>query len=120
MNELQFTLPGKLRIKKNSRRIFGAGKFKINLPSKAYEEWERQARSWKFLFAPKEPITAPVHVEAHIFYSGQQPDLSGCLESVGDCLQGVVWANDKQIISWDGSRLHHDKKNPRTEIIVRW
>lgn len=26
--------------------------------------------------------------------------------------------NDKQIISWDGSRLHHDLKNPRTEVEV--
>lgn len=25
-----------------------------------------------------------------------------------------------QIVSWDGSRLHHDKDNPRTEITVRW
>ena len=28
--------------------------------------------------------------------------------------------NDKQIISWDGSRLHHDLKNPRTELTVEY
>jgi hypothetical protein len=31
-----------------------------------------------------------------------------------------VWANDAQIKSWDGSRVHHDPGNPRTEVIVRW
>jgi hypothetical protein len=35
-------------------------------------------------------------------------------------MEGIIWENDKQIISWDGSRLHHDKANPRTEITVRW
>jgi hypothetical protein len=49
-----------------------------------------------------------------------KPDLSGTLESIGDALEGYVWANDTQIESWDGSRLHHDIENPRTEIIVRW
>ena len=119
-NEIRFTIPGSIRSKKNSKRIFSYGKFKRVLPSVAYEKWEAQARSWRFLFAPKKIITEPVHVEANIFYNGKQPDLSGCLESIGDCLEGIVWANDRQIVSWDGSRLHHDKENPRTEIIVRW
>lgn len=119
-NEIRFTIPGSIRSKKNSKRIFSYGKFKRVLPSVAYEKWQAEARSWKFLFAPKELIKAPVSVEAKIYYSGKQPDLSSCLESIGDCLEGVVWENDKQILSWDGSRLHHDLKNPRTEIVVRW
>ena len=42
------------------------------------------------------------------------------LEGVGDCFEGIVWKNDRQIISWDGSRLFHDKDNPRTELKVSW
>lgn len=117
MNELSITIPGSIRSKKNSKRIFARGNFKRVLPSKAYELWEAAARVG--LMGHK-PVSCPVSVEAHIYYKGPRPDLSGCLESVGDCLQGVVWVNDAQIESWDGSRLHHDIENPRTEITVRW
>ena len=120
MNQIIIVLPGCLRIKKNSKRIYGFGGFKKVLPSKGYEAWEAQARkhAWQGAIIP--PPTGPVSVEAHIFYKGKRPDLSGCMESIGDCLQGILWADDGQIESWDGTRLHHDLKNPRTEITVRW
>ena len=66
------------------------------------------------------PANMPVSVNAQIYYKGPQPDLSGCHESIGDMGEGYLWLNDKQIYSWDGSRLHHDKKNPRTELTVQY
>lgn len=119
-NEISITLPGSIRSKKNSKRVFSCGRFTRVLPSKAYEEWEKQAHAHAFYHRLKIIASGEIHVEAHFYYAGPRPDLSGCLESVGDCLEGIVWANDRQIVSWDGSRLHHDKDNPRTEIIVRW
>ena len=50
----------------------------------------------------------------------KQAKQARALESIGDALEGLVWVNDKQIMSWDGSRLFHDLNNPRTEITVRW
>lgn len=120
MNELSITIPGSIRSKKNSKRIFSIGRFKRVLPSKAYTVWEAQARSWMLSRGISTLLECPVSVEIHIFYKGKKPDLSGCMESVGDCLQGVVWMDDGQIESWDGSRMRHDPKNPRTEITVRW
>lgn len=120
MSELKLTLPGSIRSKKNSKRIFSSGRFKRVLPSLAYCEWENRAREYVLIYQKLTLLACPVQVEAHIYYSGQQPDLSGCLESIGDCLEGYVWENDKQIVSWDGSRLHHDLKNPRTELLIRW
>lgn len=120
MNQLKITLPGSIRSKKNSKRIYASGPYKKVLPSKAYTIWEAEARSVMLSRGYRRVIDGPVSVEAHIYYRGQRPDLSGALESIGDALEGYVWANDKQIESWDGSRLHHDKDNPRTEIIVRW
>lgn len=120
MNELSITIPGSIRSKKNSKRIFSCGRFKRVLPSKAYEVWEAQARSWLLSRGIKTLLECPVDVEVHAFYKGKKPDLSGILESVGDCLQGIIWVDDGQIESWDKSRLHHDLKNPRTEITVRW
>lgn len=120
MNELTLAIPGSIRSKKNSKRIFACGRFKKVLPSKAYEAWEKQARGAMWGKAIIPPLTCPVHVEAHFYYKGNQPDLSGAMESIADCLEGIIWADDGQIVSWDGSRLHHDLKNPRTEIKLEW
>lgn len=120
MMTIELTIPGSIKSKKNSKRIFARGKFKKVLPSKAYENWEGEARRSMWGKAIIPPLECPVHVEAHFYYKGPRPDLSGCMESIADCLEGIIWANDALIESWDGSRLHHDLENPRTEIIVRW
>ena len=83
--------------------------------------WETKARAlfvMKYFGFPT--FTAPCHVQILAFYKGQEPDLSGILESVGDCFQGLIWEDDRMIFSWDGSRKQHDKDNPRTEITVTW
>lgn len=116
---VRVTLPGSIRSKKNSKRIFKQGKFTRVLPSKAYIEWEKKARSMVGWIYP-EGFSSPVSVNAQIYYKGQQPDLSGCLESIGDAMESCLWSNDKNIYSWDGSRLHHDLKNPRTELTVEY
>ncbi len=127
--EIKVTLPDSIRSKKNSKRIFKRGKYTAVLPSKAYVKWEEQARlttvgeaiyKHGYLLSDllKDYYFNHVSVSAQIYFKGPQPDLSGCLESIGDCMEGYLWENDKQIISWDGSRLHHDLKNPRTELTV--
>ncbi len=121
---MKITLPGSIRSKKNSKRIFKQGRFTRVLPSKAYVVWEDMVRAYVVRHVwGKTKVTCgqaclPVSVNAQIYFKGPQPDLSGCLESIGDAMEGYLWENDKQIYSWDGSRLHHDLKNPRTDLIV--
>jgi len=114
------TIPGSVRSKKNSKRIFARGPFKKVLPQKAYEAWEKRARQslWGTAIVP--PICVPCAVKATFYYRGKKPDLSGAMESIADCLQGIIWADDGLIESWDGSRMVHDKENPRTEVTVEW
>ena len=116
------TLPGSIRSKKNSKRIFSRGKFKTVLPSKAYCLWEKEARLVAILLLRgilKAPFGGPIkNVKVTAYYKGARPDLSGVLESAADALEGIIWTDDKNIIAWDGSRLHHDKENPRTVIEV--
>jgi hypothetical protein len=121
MNKLTVTIPGSIRSKKNSKRVYSVGRFKKVLPSKAYGKWECQARGQFIIdhFGFK-TITVPCRVQAIIYFKGPKPDLSGCLESIGDCLEGLMWENDGLIESWDGSRLIHCLDNPRVELTVRW
>ena len=129
----EFVIPGTLRIKKNSRRIINvwqkrrgqkSRKIPKIIPSEAYIRWEKEARAslaneLRVRGGNFFPISGPVWVEAVMYYSGQRFDLSGALESVGDAFEDYLWENDKQIVSWDGSRVEHDKSNPRTVLTVR-
>jgi len=122
---LSLTIAGSVVSKKNSKIATMIGgkncpRKPLIIPSKAYAKWEKQARAAVWGKAITPPLLCKVRVEAHFYYKGPQPDLSGSLESIGDCLEGIIWADDKLIESWDGSRLHHDLMSPRTELIVRW
>ena len=118
---IKLTLPGTVRIKKNNRRIFRIGKQNKSLPSKAYEQWEYDSR---IIIKPQlieqlyGLIDCPLRIKAIFYYKGQRPDLQGAFESLADCLEGIIYKDDKQIESWDGSRLVHDLKNPRTEVWI--
>ena len=121
---MKIILPGSIRSKKNSKIATIVGgvhkpRRAMILPSKAYTAWEKEARHAARQQYRNAPVDDAVHVVAKIYYKGQQPDLSGCLESVGDAMEGVLWMNDKLIMSWDGSRLEKDNANPRTEIEVK-
>lgn len=119
---MKVILPDTIRSKKNSKQIVTIGgvnspRKTIILPSKAYKKWELQARKVAKMQV-RETLTGPVEVKALIYYKGRRPDLSGALESIGDCLEGICWDDDIQIVSWDGSRLIHDLKDPRTVVHV--
>lgn len=62
-------------------------------------------------------LTEDVSVSMKIFYASRRPDLDESL--ILDCLQGLVYKNDRQVkekhIYWGGV----DKENPRAEIHVR-
>ncbi len=119
-------LPGSVRSKKNSKTATIVGGKKkprkaIIIPSKAYQEWEEEVRQTiksAVMADPKLPTEKPIGVRVTAYIKGVMPDLSGVLESVGDCLEGLVYKNDSQIRSWDGSRVYRDKHNPRTIVEV--
>jgi len=117
---MRLILPNSIRSKKNSKRIYARGKFKTVLPSIAYLAWEEEARRAVVsqLSCDFKLLTGEISINAQIYYKGQRPDLSGCLESIGDSMEGIVFVNDNQIVSWDGSHLYHDLKNPRTELSI--
>jgi Holliday junction resolvase RusA-like endonuclease len=122
MRDIKFTIPLAPITKKNSQRIVRCGKFTKILPSKAYEQYEKDVGY--FLQYKGANIEQPCEVQA-IFYmpTRRKVDLTNLLEALDDVL--VKYSvlkddNSKIIVSHDGSRVLHDPKNSRTEVIIHF
>ena len=129
---LHYVIKGDPRTKKNSQRIFykglpcrlcHKGATPFIMPSKAYEEYEQRAL-WQLTPKPSAPIQRPVTVRC-LFYmkTKRAVDLNNLLEAACDILvAGRVLADDNSdiVVSHDGSRVLHDKQNPRVEIYIEY
>ena len=64
-------------------------------------------------------LSGPLTVRALFYRDRAIGDLTGYLQALGDALQkaGVI-ENDRQILSWDGSRLLKDAAHPRVEVEI--
>lgn len=117
---MNYTIPIDPKTKKNSQQIVNINGRPIIIPSSAYKKYEKQAVS--FISAPETPIDYPVQVECHFFMATRRRvDLNNLLECATDVLvKAGVLADDNSniVVSHDGSRVHYDKENPRTEIKI--
>jgi len=133
-----FIIEGAPRTKKTHSRIVQIPKGEVRkcpacghrpgfpkvLPSKAHEAWHKDAMS-ECLYIKAElvragvalPITAILNVRAIFYRQALVGDACGFYQALGDLLQdaGII-VNDKQIASWDGSRLCKDAGRPRIEV----
>jgi Holliday junction resolvase RusA-like endonuclease len=114
----RLTILGPPRTKKNYSRIVRAGRRFRLLPSAAHEGWARSAmaqlQGWR-----RSPLADGVAVKAFIYRERKTGDLINYLQALADALEraGVV-QNDRQIMSWDGSRLDKDARRPRIEVDI--
>ncbi len=120
MINLEFTIRGDPRTKKNSQRIIIAGRRRIIKPSAQFEAYA-EAAAWQ-LPRLKEPISEPVNIRC-VYYMAtrRKVDLVNLMESTLDILvAGKVIADDNSniAVSHDGSRVEYDKSNPRAEITI--
>lgn len=115
---MTFTISGSIRSKKNSKQIIFAKGRHIPISSKAYHQWEKGAHAELLRQGLSEAFIGPVHIKATFYHKGSRPDLHGAMESLADCIQGFIIVDDRQIESWDGTRMVHDKDNPRTEFDI--
>ncbi|MBO7733846.1 MAG: RusA family crossover junction endodeoxyribonuclease [Methanobrevibacter sp.] len=121
MREFHFTIPIEPKTKKNSQQIIICKGRPMIIPSKQYKEYEKQAMM--YLLFNTTIIDYPVNVECH-YYMGtkRKCDLTNLLEATDDVLvrAGILIDDNYTIIeSHDGSRVHYDKENPRTEIYIK-
>lgn len=122
MLALKFIVTGAPRTKKTSNQLVrtkGKGRAVV-LPSKAWRAWVKDA-----LILPSDneagkadlPIEEMCNCKAVFYRDARRGDAVGYYQGLADLLEkrGVL-ANDKQILSWDGSRMLIDRENPRTEV----
>jgi Holliday junction resolvase RusA-like endonuclease len=114
--------------KKNSVNLVDIGKQcpccrrkarSIPLPSKAFKAYEKLVRAQLATY----PYQHKGPVEISCLYwlqTARMPDLNNLLAATADILQAArIIEDDKDIVSWDGSRIMgKDVKSPRVEITI--
>jgi Holliday junction resolvase RusA-like endonuclease len=121
---LSLTLYGDPRTKKNSRDADYRGR--VTLPSKAYRSFRADCLK-QITGEHRKRITDRVNVRCLFFMKRDyittkgKIDLTGLLQAIDDILvdAGVIEDDCCRIVAGhDGSRVLHDKENPRVEIEI--
>ena len=122
-DEYRITIPGRIRIKKNGKRVFRvAGKVRV-LSSQLYTIWEKNAvRGIHLAWRGQPRLTGKISATITLYLSNRQhePDLSNAIEGPLDALQlGGVYDNDKQVCHIDAKKIIDASEAERVEIILR-
>lgn len=120
MNQ-RIILRGQPITKKNSQQIVRAGNRRMVIPSPQYRQYEKDCL-WQIPPKAKQRIDFPVNVQC-VYYMGRRNkvDLVNLQEATLDILvkAGVLEDDNCRIVAaQDGSRVDHDKHNPRVEITI--
>ena len=120
---IKFTLPIRPATKKNSGQIITVGGFPRMIPSKQYLQFEKDCQPYfKQVLNQIGQIYYPINLQA-VFYveTKRRIDLPNLLNAVDDAMvkSELILDDNRDIIaSHDGSRVYHDKFNPRIEIEI--
>lgn len=120
---MTYTILGNPVTKKNSFQMARNPKTGRMFPvqSKAYRGYEKNAVAQLKKLKP-EPISKPVNVRYTFYMETRRPidglNLSGALDDI--LVKAGVLADDNRdiVAGHDGTRVFHDKDNPRTEILI--
>ena len=120
---IKFTLPIRPATKKNSGQIITVGGIPRLIPSKQYLQFEKDCQPYfKHVLTRIGQIDYPINLQA-VFYveTKRKIDLPNLLNAVDDAMvkSELILDDNRDIIaSHDGSRVYHDKFNPRIEIEI--
>ena len=120
---IKFTLPIRPATKKNSGQIITVGAFPRLIPSKQYLQFEKDCQPYfKQVLNQIGQIDYPINLQV-VFYveTKRRIDLPNLLNAVDDAMvkaELILDDNRDIIASHDGSRVYHDKFNPRIEIEI--
>jgi len=125
---MRFTIELPPITKKNSQQILTNKKTgrPFVMPSAAYKRYESKAKKELNLQAVRNGLSAPIDYPINVkmdFYMGarRRVDLTNLEEACLDTLvaAGIIADDNCNVAaSYDGSHVHYDKENPRTEIVI--
>lgn len=123
MPSWRLIVSGAPRTKKTSNVLAVAGRRRVVLPSAAWRRWRREATilvNGAPIGLRLEPLlTAPVNCRALFYRDADRGDAVGYYQGLADLLEErCILGNDRQLVSWDGSRLLIDRAHPRVEILL--
>ena len=114
------TITGETPSKKNSRNLFVKNGRMMNLPSKRYAEWEKDALlqlQSQFKGCAEGKVTI-----AYTFYVGtlRRKDVDNMIASVNDVLvkAGLIIDDDWQHLAIGAGDAELDRDNPRAELFI--
>lgn len=120
---IEFTLPVKPVTKKNNGQIITVGGFPRLIPSKQYRQFEKEVTPYlRRVKIQTGEIHYPVNIQC-LFYmdARRRVDLANLLNAIDDAMvhaELLIDDNRDIIAGHDGSRVFHDKENPRIEIKI--
>lgn len=120
---IEFILPIKPVTKKNSGQIITVGGYPRLLPSKQYRQFEKDVTPYLQRVKHKAGnIYYPVNIQC-LFYvdTKRRVDLPNLLNAIDDAMvhaELLIDDNRDIIAGHDGSRVYHDKENPRIVIKI--
>jgi len=119
MHSANFTIKGRIPSKKNSRNIFVRGGKIVNIPSKQYGNWHKEA-SQQLIGGEK--IKGRCSVKLSFFMPDKRKaDLSNKVESIMDLLvdNGIIEDDSWQYVPRLFMEfIEVDKKNPRVLVWI--
>lgn len=62
-------------------------------------------------------MEGPVNIEIDFYFKNSRMDIDNALKALFDCLTGVIWKDDKQIVRLQATKKV-DKINPRIELKI--
>ena len=120
---VQLVFPGAPRTKKNSGDFWMVGTKKVLRPSPYWMAWRDGVKKWWLelpAVARRQRITdttLTINCTAFFYRDARRGDAVGYYQGLADVLQELeIIPDDKQIVSWDGSRLFVDSARPRVEL----
>lgn len=120
---IEFTIPVRPATKKNSGQIIQVKGRSILIPSKQYKQFEKACLPYlKQVKDTAGVINYPVNIQCTFFTETKRKiDLPNLLNAIDDAMvksELLIDDNRDIIAAHDGSRVFHDKFNPRIEIII--
>lgn len=114
---LSVVIPGP-PVAKQRARVGKGGRVYTPPETRSYEQkvafiagHEARKAKWKL-------TDQPVEIDVRIYRARATGDLSNFVKAIEDGMNGIIYVDDRQIVSIDAA-MFLDRKNPRTEVKVR-